>query len=81
MAALGAIHGGGLILGMDRIGFGYLGLLGGRWDRLLVWLLEGIMGWCLGWLISFACLFCLRGVWLWAVVEDMRGGLGEEGGV
>ena len=47
MAGLDVIHGGGLILGMDRIGFGYLGLLGGRWDRLLVWLLEGIMGWCL----------------------------------
>ncbi len=43
--------------------------------------IRGHHGLVFGWLISFACLFCLRGVWLWVVVEDMRGGLGEEGGV
>ena len=68
MAGLDVIHGGGLILGMDRIGFGYLGLFGGRWDRLLVWLLEGVMGWCLaGWsslLVCFVCEGCGSGRWL-----------------
>ena len=32
-----------------------------------------------GWLVSFACLFCLRGVWLWVVVEGIARWIGGGG--
>lgn len=39
-----------------------LGLFAGGWDRLLAWLLEGVMRWCLaGWSPLLAC-FVFEGV-------------------